>query len=1591
MTISELVANEVDNDTPGVTVTGSPLAVNEGSSNTYTLVLDAQPSSNVTVTAARTSGGDTDLSLSGSPLTFTNGNWNTAQTLTVSAAEDEGDSANGSATFEHSASSGDSRYDGASVTISDLVANEVDNDTPGVTVTGSPLAVNEASSNTYTLVLDAQPNSNVTVTAAKKNGGDGDLSLSGSPLTFTDANWNTAQTLTVSAAEDGDTTNGSATFEHSASSGDSRYDGASITISDLVANEVDNDTAGVTVTGSPLGVNEGSSNTYTLVLTTQPSSNVTVTAARKTGGDTDLSLSGSPLTFTNTNWDTAQTLTVSAAEDDDTSTGSATFEHSASSGDSSYDSASITISELVANEVDNDANMETTLDAPTNLRAEPGDRQVRLSWDAVDGATEYEYQQRSSGSFGANWISTGNAATRTVVTGLNNGTQYTFRVRAVVMMSPRIEGPPSNPVSATPSSTPLNLIAIPGDQYVTLIWDPVPDVGEHDWLHCWWRYCHGTWFWERPTIGDDGRWSARVTGWDIGHGEPPRPSLTNGRTYTFYVTPCLAECHDLNERRDIVYGTPGGPVDVTPMPELSKTTGLTVTPGNGQVTLRWDAIDGATGWVYVQRSDGGQYGPLQKVDNPSPIYYSRFDKEPVAYTYTITGLDNNTRYFFEVGMTNGNCEGPQCEGPRSDEQSATPRAFLPPPANLRATPGDRQVMLAWDGVAGAAGYEWTVFDRFNNWREVPDGATSVTVGDRPNGVVHSFRVRTVHTVQVGTPAETVTIHSVPSSKVLATPLSNPRLPSPNLRVESGEGHLLLRWDWHGHNPAHPLVGATAYQYRIRRSADSFPSDADGGGWTSVGDIFKPPKTSHRVTGVSIGTRYHVQLRALNGTVLGTPSSEVEVVYGQSGATGARGSGSEAAPDAVASVTAVHRGSSLEVSWPAAARADHYHVTYTPVAAANVSWNLAASEHQGTSITITGVESATTYLVGVRAKNGAGASGWVNSAPAAPPALSVSDATVAEPGEGVSASLDFVVRLNRATTGPVTVKYGTSDGTATAGEDYTASSGTLTFQVGETEKTVSVPVLHDSHNEGSETMTFTLSNATGAVIDSTAAVATGTITNDDPIPAAWLARFGRTVAQQVLDAVEGRMEASATPGRQVVIAGIEVGGEPHADDGQSTAGFDAPRLQGSDLLSSSSFAITSETTAGELSWSLWGEGAVSSFDGRDDTLTLEGTVTTALLGADWTGAASPSSNGEGGGEGAWRAGFLLSHSTGQGSYNGTDSSNDTDHDGGSNGGKVKARLTGFFPWARRALNNRLAAWGLAGYGKGAVTVTPQREGASTDGAALKADLNLWLAAAGLRGTLLDGGDNGLTITGKTDAMVVGTSSGSVTGDGGNMAATQAVVTRLRMGLEASRALQWDSGVTLTPSLEVGLRHDGGDAETGFGVDLGGAIALAYPQQGVEATLRGRGLLSHAAAGFRDRGISASLSWQQQPDSHLGAALSLTQTMGGPSSGGVDALYNRTTLEGLAANDGAGNDDLDNQRLELKLSYGLPAFNHRFSLTPELELGLYDSGRDYRIGWRLTRLAETASFALSLDATRQESATSDGASLDHGIELRLDTQF
>ena len=160
-------------------------------------------------------------------------------------------------------------------------------------------------------------------------GSDTDITADKTSLTFTPDNWNTSQEVTVSAAEDDDAANGSATIEHAASGGD--Y--ADVTISSVTATEADNDTPGVTVEPTTLTVPEGGSAAYTVALDTQPSDNVTISLSFAAGSDPDITTDKTSITFTPDNWNAAQEVTVSAAVDNDVDDDAALLNHSASGGD----------------------------------------------------------------------------------------------------------------------------------------------------------------------------------------------------------------------------------------------------------------------------------------------------------------------------------------------------------------------------------------------------------------------------------------------------------------------------------------------------------------------------------------------------------------------------------------------------------------------------------------------------------------------------------------------------------------------------------------------------------------------------------------------------------------------------------------------------------------------------------------------------------------------------------------------------------------------------------------------------------------------------------------------------------------------------------------------------------------------------------------------------------------------------------------------------------------------------------------------------------------------------------------------------------
>ena len=555
-------------------------------------------------------------------------------------------------------------------------------------------------------------------------------------------------------------------------------------------------------------------------------------------------------------------------------------------------------------------------------------------------------------------------------------------------------------------------------------------------------------------------------------------------------------------------------------------------------------------------------------------------------------------------------------------------------------------------------------------------------------------------------------------------------------------------------------------------------------------------------------------------------------------------------------------------------------------------------------------------------------------------------------EGKDASLDFAVTLNRAAAHDVSVDYATADETATAGSDYTATSGTLTFAAGETAKTVSVPVLDDAIHEGREVMRLLLSNPQGAYLRKKHRKARGIITNADPLPSAWQIRFGRSVSQQVVDALQQRFSTTTTPsGLQLTLAGEAITGDTPLEENHvllsRLLGFE--RVSGQELAQGSSFSFSPDGAGPRLSF--WGKGAFSSFDGVEESITLTGEVTTALVGAEWNTQ-------------RWQAGAALSHSWGNGSYQG-------EADGAD--GRISSSLTGVFPYGRYALTPRLGLWATAGYGWGAITLNPDGDAPEYNPAT-----TLALGAVGMDGLLLDGGREGITLTTTADALFLKTSSEAVEG----LASSEGNISRLRLGLEATRPFPLSNGASLSPSLEVGLRQDSGDAETGFGMDLGAGLSWSAPERGITATVKGRTLLSHGAEDFQDQGLALSFSWQPSP-SNRGPSLSMSHAVGLSAEGGMAALLNPTAIEVLDDANSSG------ERFEARLAYGFPFYNNRLTLSPAVALALSNNSRTYGLLWSLSPYDEhlhAEPWELSLEGERQEHLSS-SSSVDHSLKLRF----
>ena len=1615
ISIDGVAVTVTDNDAAkGVTVSTTALTVTEEDTtgDSYTVVLDSQPTATVTVTVAGHAG--TDVTPSPTSLTFTTTNWGTAQTVTVTAGDDA-DTVNDSVALTHSAASTDTGYEG--ISIDGVAVTVTDNDAAkGVTVSTTALTVTEedTTGDSYTVVLDSQPTATVTVTVAGHVGTD--VTPSPTSLTFTTMTWDTAQTVTVTAGADADAVNDSVALTHSAASTDSDYQGITIAgVAVTVTDNDDNDTPpGVTVSKAALTVTEedtiGAS--YTVVLDSQPTANVTVTVAGHAGTDVTLTPSSATLTFTPMTWGTAQTVTVTAGHDADTANDSVSLTHSAASPDSNYQG--ITIAGVAVTVRDNDAANTPATGAPTIT----GTAQVGETLTAVttgimdaDGLTSptYTYQ----------WIRV--AGAEADIAGANSSTYTlgaadlgkTLKVRVTFDDDASHTETLTSAATATVTTTtvttpgaPQNLSWAPGDEQVTLRWDaPASDGGAAIIRYEYETDDSGTWI----DAGTDRR--VTVTG------------LTNGQPYTFAVRAVNA-----------AGGGPAATVTATPVTTPGAPQNLSWAPGDGQVTLSWDAPS----------SDGG--AAITRYEYETDDSGTWIDAD-LDLQETVPDLANGQPYTFAVRAMNAAGDGPAAT------VTATPVTTPGAPENLGWAPGDGQVTLSWDapssdGGAAIARYEYEIDDS-GTWIDA-DLDLQETVPDLTNGQPYTFAVRAVNAAG-GSPAAAVT----------ATPATTPGAPE-NLGWAPGDGQVTLSWDAPSSDGG---AAITRYEYEID----------DSGTWIDAGlDL------QETVPGLTNGQPYTFAVRAVNAvgggdaaTVTATPvttpgapenlgwapgDGQVTLSWdapsSDGGAAIARyeyeiddsGTWIDAGLDLQETVPGLTNGQPYTFTVRAvnaAGGGDAAAVTATPATTpgapenlgwapgdgqVTLSWDAPSSDggaaitryeyeidDSGTWIdagldlqeTVPGLTNGQPYTFALRAVNAAGGGD----------AATVTATPVTTPG--APQNLSWVAGYEQVT---LNWDAPSSDGGAaiTRYEYAIDDSGTWIDTGADREVTVS-----GLTNGQPYAFAVRAVNAVGG-----GDVATVTIVSADPLPQAWLARFGRAAADHVVEAVSDRWR-DGPAASHLTIGGRQAGdlfdwtglggqaardtaddrGDPVRTGTSSTRPF-AP-FGGADT--SVGGTVPGMTmSVNDMNRAPVGPGAVdreagaapgghaaqgallgalglpdpraltdlralltgSSFsytgaqeeDGRAPTPGWLGewsawgrTATSRFSGADGElsldGEVASAMLGFDSHWDRWLAGVVVSHSAGQGAYTHPTATS----------GVVTSSLTALHPYAHFALNERTNFWSVLGYGVGALSLKPERSAT-----AFKTDLTNAMAAFGGRTALsvrsARAGRFELAIL--SDARLTNTASDAAAGLAGAVGRTS----RVRMMLEGSGSMPLAESGMLRPTLEAGVRYDAGDAETGAGLEVGGGLGYAAGRLSVE--VNARGLLAHQDAEYGEWGFSGSIAYTPSADGR-GLSTRIGSTWGATQSG-VQSLWSRQDTSGLVRNtafDGA-------QRYQAELRYGLDGLQGRARWAPYI--GVESGGRSSQALRQGVTLTLGRHFDAELELGRRQ--VGPGADPEHAVQLR-----
>ena len=1574
-----------DNDQRGVQISPASLTVPEGGDITYTVVLMSEPTGEVTVTPSLGSG-DTDVTVSAA-LTFTATDWDQAQTVTVTAAQDT-DAANDTAEIGHAVSGAD--YGDNGVTADDVPVT-VEDDETALTLTVDPTAVDEdasAISVTVTGTLDGVPRDGPTTLIVSVGASD-DAAIEGTDyaavndliLTIPTGQASGTATFTLTTMDD------LIDEPDEAVSINGTIQDAGFEVIGTTVSMTDNDERGVTVSPSALTLSEGASATYTVVLDTEPTETVTVTPS--VSGSPDVTFEPSSLTFTPSDWDTAQTMTVSATEDDDAYHDSSIVSHAAEGAE--Y--ASLVDGKIATTISDNEVASQGVRPVQvTDVSATATATHVDLKWSAAQD-TVLGYRVEASYDGGANWAEVednteSTAGTETIETsyrhdvGLNFAETRHYRVSAV---GENGAGLPSVilPASATVTAGGLTAtVAMPQDttdQMPQGATAPVPAIDL-----CW--IPEGVAASERSGIA-----LAMTPVYSSGSddlSDLPWQSIGSGSSEV--------DCED------------GIGVRVTSISENQRYA-FRMRANHAGIWL----ISNDARAVWVDSSK-----PLRTVvtagasglsgDTPVPALVCRDYDDPA------TAEDEAGSFFLNVGFTTASAQYLRYE-PVNDFDPASDLTLVNATAQLIQRPYDTRL-----------GYRVRITPSV--WGEpvvVSVPADVVTHGETSvgNRASDEFRRETSDAVD----CDTSTPEPARRSQVTAAGIEADG--DRNGEWTAGEPiRVTLQFDepvgvdTTDGVPSVTLTLGKAAMEATEQSSDGEAATEQSSDGEEAVEVMVPFSHvadedtlvfEHLVTADESPIRDITLLAdslSLNGAKIDSLSGPaVDLAHPEAAVAGEQFD----LPDLTAGwsmIPGAHEGSEsrFEIHLQFSEDADPievigeqnllehaFTVTNGSIEAiwptrdgrgeilAN-RWAMRVLPASDEPVTISPVVDL--------ACDQPGAICTIDDRPLseAPSvtvhrieqALSASDAEV---GEGPGAVLVFEVTLARAADEPVTVDYETADRTATAGEDYEAMSGTLTFESGQTTTSVQVRVLDDSHDEGEETLTLVVTNASNARIHDGEAL--GIIVNSDPIPSAWLSRFGRVASDHVAQAVGRRSERGlgeehlkvgglrldhlfasfSDPG-----AGRATSASTHMDldplapgamqppglwaaagsgarNTQSAGGLGAgtvspmptggsdarwspsdmaapygggwrasdtlPSLRDALMGSSFFYAHGDSDDASSGPFTAWGETASTRFKGSEGSLSLDGEVTTAMLGLDKQ-------------YGRWLVGSTLSYSEGEGGYQGS----------GPLGGSMESALTSLNPYAHFELNETTSLWGVFGYGSGSLRVTPQ--GAES---AIETNLSNRMAAFGGRGLLsVRTGDAGrFELALRSDALVTRTDSEAVQG----LAGAQGATSRVRLMLEGSGSMPLSTGGVLKPSLEAGLRYEGGDAETGAGIELGGGLGYAAGNLSVEVTARA--LVAHEDTEYEEWGFSGSLAYTPGQDGR-GLSMKLGSAWGSTQSG-VQSLWSGRDASGMARN---GPFEAA-QRFQAELGYGIAGRRKAALWVPFIAAQAADGdGQSLRMGVKLT---------------------------------------